>query len=163
LLFGILISGAFTWLFGRPDYHLGASGLIYAIFSFIFFKGIFTRYFRLVALSLAVILSYGGMMWYVFPGIDNEISWEGHLGGFIGGLLLAMLYKTPRYTEMLRYDWQQPDFDPSGDKFMQRFDDAGNFVNPPPPEPEPEVPQIEVRYHFVPARPDDHTKGQASG
>jgi hypothetical protein len=32
---------------------------------------------------------------------------------------------------VLKYDWEHPDFDPSEDKFMQRFDENGNFVNLP--------------------------------
>jgi hypothetical protein len=32
---------------------------------------------------------------------------------------------------VLKYDWEHPDFDPSEDKFMQRFDENGNFVNIP--------------------------------
>lgn len=138
LLFGILLSGIGTWLIGRESYHIGASGLIYVLFSFIFFKGIFTKYYRLVALSLTVIVVYGGMVWYVFPKVDEVISWEGHLAGFISGLLLAIVNKTPEYEyqKVIKYDWEQPDYDASQDKFMQRFDENGNFVNPPLPEPE---------------------------
>jgi membrane associated rhomboid family serine protease len=81
--FGIIISGIITWLIGRPSFHIGASGLIYVLFSFIFLKGLLTRYYRLIALSLAVIMIYGGMVWYVFPKVDNAISWEGHLGDLL--------------------------------------------------------------------------------
>src|SRR6187402_3664153 len=70
LVFGILLSGCLTWIIGRENYHIGASGLIYVLVSFIFFKGIQTGYYRLVALSLSVILLYGGMIWYVFPDVD---------------------------------------------------------------------------------------------
>ncbi|MXN91063.1 rhomboid family intramembrane serine protease [Flavobacterium sp. Sd200] len=137
--YGILLSGFITWLIGG-DYtnHIGASGLIYVLVSFIFFKGIQTRYFRLVALSLTVVVMYGGMIWYVFPGVEQGVSWEGHLGGFISGLLFSRLYETPDYEKDIVYDWQRPDFDPQQDAFMKRFDENGNFVNPPPPEPEPE-------------------------
>ena len=66
LVLGILISGMLTWLIGRPSYHIGASGLIYVLASFIFFKGIFTKHYRLVALSLLVVFIYGGLLWYIF-------------------------------------------------------------------------------------------------
>ena len=56
LFLGILFSGLGTWLLGRPSYHIGASGLIYALVSFIFFKGIFTKYYRLVALSFTIVI-----------------------------------------------------------------------------------------------------------
>jgi len=127
--YGILISGLITWIIGRENYHIGASGLIYVLVSFIFFKGIQTKYFRLVALSLAVVVVYGGMVWYVFPKVDETISWEGHLGGLITGFLLSLSYRTPEYKKVIKYDWEHPDFNPLEDKFMQRFDENGNFVN----------------------------------
>jgi membrane associated rhomboid family serine protease len=136
IFYGILISGFLTWLIGRGgSYHIGASGLIYVLVSFIFFKGIQTGYYRLVALSLTIVLLYGSMLWYVFPGVDEDISWEGHLGGFIAGLLFSKAYDTPEYKNThIVYDWQKPGFDPKTDPFMKRFDENGNFVNPPKPE-----------------------------
>lgn len=147
LVYGILLSGLITWIIGRSNYHIGASGLIYVLVSFIFFKGFFTKYYRLVALSFAVVVLYGGMVWYMFPDVDNTISWEGHLAGFITGLAFALYYKTPNYVEELKYDWQQPDFDPMQDPFMKRFDENGNFVNP------PKLGEIEVEYEEVVAQP----------
>lgn len=137
--YGILFSGLITWIIGRDNYHIGASGLVYVLVSFIFFKGIMTKYYRLVALSLAVIVVYGGMLWYVFPKVDETISWEGHLSGLIVGFGLALLYKTPEYQKVIKYNWEHPEFNPSEDKFMQRFDDNGNFVNIPKEESEPEA------------------------
>ncbi|MFA9186553.1 rhomboid family intramembrane serine protease [Flavobacterium sp. FBOR7N2.3] len=127
--YGILFSGILTWMIGRESYHIGASGLIYVLFAFIFFKGIMTQYYRLVALSLAIITVYGGMIWYVFPKVDDKISWEGHLAGFITGFVLALLYQTPEFKKVPKYEWEMPDYNPAEDKFMQRFDENGNFVN----------------------------------
>jgi membrane associated rhomboid family serine protease len=137
--FGILFSGLITWIIGRENYHIGASGLIYVLVSFIFFKGIQTRYYRLVALSLSVILLYGGMIWYVFPDVDKTISWEGHLAGFITGFGMSLFYKTPEYAKPIVYEWQKPDFNPDQDAFMKHFDENGNFVNTEVPEDELEV------------------------
>jgi membrane associated rhomboid family serine protease len=132
--YGILLSGIITWIIGRDSYHIGASGLIYVLVSFIFFKGIMTKYYRLVALSLLVILVYGSMIWYIFPNIKEDISWEGHLAGLISGFVFALHYKTPEYKKLIKYDWEHPDFNPNEDKFMQRFDENGNFVNLPKEE-----------------------------
>jgi len=138
IVYGILFSGLITWVIGRPNYHIGASGLIYVLVSFIFFKGIQTRYYRLVALSFSVILLYGGMIWYVFPEVDANISWEGHLAGFLTGFTLTLFYKTPEYAKPIVYDWQKPEFDPEQDAFMKHFDENGNFVNTELPEEETE-------------------------
>ncbi len=155
IVFGVLISGLVTWVIGRPNHHIGASGLVYAIVSFMFFKGLITKYYRLVALSLSVIMIYGGMIWYVFPHVDESISWEGHLGGFLAGLIFAFLLKTPQYKSLQKYEWEKPEFDAGEDKFLQRFDENGNFVNAPKPEPEIEL-QDEIlappliKYFYVP-------------
>ncbi len=129
-----MFTGILTWLIARESYHIGASGLIYALVSFIFFKGLRSQYYRLVALSLIIILVYGGMIWYVFPNVEEGISWEGHLAGLITGAIMAVYFKTPDYKEKLQFEWQKPDYNPEGDKFMERFDENGNFVNPPIPE-----------------------------
>ncbi|WP_428223350.1 rhomboid family intramembrane serine protease [Flavobacterium sp.] len=126
---GILLSGLGTWLIGRESYHIGASGLVYVLASFIFFKGIQTRYYRLVALSFTVILLYGGMFWYIFPSAEEHISWEAHLSGFVVGLLFSWLYDAPVYQKPLVYEWQQPYYDPKKDPFMRHFDEDGNFIS----------------------------------
>ena len=134
LLFGIIFSGLGTWLLGRPSYHIGASGLIYALVSFIFFKGIFTKYYRLVALSFTIVILYGGSVWYMFPNVKEGISWEGHLAGFLVGLALALVLKTPQFSKPIFYEWEKPDFNPELDPFMKNFDEKGNFNPPPKPE-----------------------------
>jgi membrane associated rhomboid family serine protease len=134
IAFGILFSGLLTWIIGRGNYHIGASSLIYVLVSFIFVKGLLTKYYRLVALSLTVIMLYGGMLWYVFPEVDDSISWEGHLAGLVTGIVLSFTFKTPEYNKIIKYDWEHPDYNPAEDKFMQRFDESGRFSNIPKEE-----------------------------
>ena len=131
VVFGILFSGLGTWLLGRPSYHIGASGLIYVLVSFIFFKGIFTKYYRLMAVSFLVVLLYGGMVWYMFPEVENGISWEGHLSGFVTGLAMALIIRTPQFGKPIMYNWEHPNFKPEEDPFIRNFDESGNF-NPTP-------------------------------
>ena len=153
--YGIVLSGFLTWVIGRESFHIGASGLIYVLVSFIFFKGLRTKYYRLVALSLFVIMIYGSMAWYIFPNIEEGISWEGHLAGLITGFAFAIGFKTPEYTKLIRYEWEKPEYNAENDKFMQRFNENGNFVNLPKPEPEilPELEDQEparYHYHYIP-------------
>ena len=128
IIWGILCSGFLTWIIGRPSYHLGASGLIYVLVSFIFFKGIQVSNYRFVALSLLVVFLYGSMIWYVFP-IDEKISWEGHLSGFIIGALFSLFFKAKSATKP-KFDWEHDDYEPINDPFMRQFDEKGNFIDP---------------------------------
>jgi len=61
-------SGFVTWIIGRDSYHVGASGLVFAILFFLFFSGIFRRYTPLVAVSLIVAFIYGGYLPYCRNG-----------------------------------------------------------------------------------------------
>lgn len=126
ILWGIILTGIITWLIGRPSYHIGASGLVYVLASFLFFKGIFSRYYRLVALSLSVVFVYGSLVWGLFPG-KVSMSWEGHLSGFIVGLGLALVYKTKTFSRA-KYEWEKEDYQAEEDEFMQLFDEDGNFI-----------------------------------
>jgi membrane associated rhomboid family serine protease len=143
LLIGFLLSGILTWLTGRPSYHIGASGIIYVLASFIFFKGIFAAHYRLVALSLIVVFLYGGLIWYIFP-VKDGISWEGHLSGFLTGLLLALLMKA-KTPQDPKYHWEREDYREEEDEFMKHFDNEGNFIEKLPED--DNLTKITYHYH----------------
>lgn len=89
-----LLTGLLVWMGGRDAYHIGASGLVYGLASFLFFSGIIRKYYRLVALSLLVVFLYGEMVWGIFPGIVSpNVSWESHMLGVFSGIILAILYR----------------------------------------------------------------------
>lgn len=144
LLIGALLTGVATWIIARPAWHIGASGVIYMLAAFLFFKGIFSRQFQLTALSLMVVFLYGGMLWYLFP-IDPKISWEGHLSGFFVGFTLSLVFwKNPIKNK--KYEWEKDDYDPDQDPFLQHFDDDGNFIeNIHQEEEKPEVSETSSR------------------
>ena len=126
IFLGIFLSGLLTWIIGRDSTHIGASGLIYVLISFIFFKGIISKNFNLMALSLIVVFIYGGTIWYIFPIKDN-ISWEGHLSGFIVGIILALLFKKNIPINKV-YKWENENYDTTDDPFLKQFDSDGNFI-----------------------------------
>ena len=105
-----IITGGLVWLSGREAYHIGASGLIYAFASFLFFSGVIKRNIQLGAVSLLVVFLYGGIVWGMFP-LKVEISWEAHLMGFVTGIVLAIYYKNdgPQRTVHLLEDDDEED------------------------------------------------------
>ncbi len=145
LLWGIFLSGLLTWVIGRPSFHIGASGIIYVLASFIFFKGIFSKYYRLVALSLIVVFIYGSLLWYIFP-VKDGISWEGHLGGFITGLLLAIFAKA-EIPSPKKFDWEKEDYNEEEDEFLQQFDENGNFIEKKDPK-DTENETVRITYYL---------------
>ncbi len=91
-----LVAGLGTWLFAPSlTVHIGASGVVFGYLGFLISRGYFERSFGAIALSLVVGLLYGGMIWGVLPG-QLGISWQGHLFGFLGGILAAQLLSEPR-------------------------------------------------------------------
>lgn len=99
-----LISGVMVWLMARPVYHLGSSGLIYGLVSFLFFSGVFRLDMRLLALSLLVVFMYGGLIWGVWP-TDAGISWETHLMGSMSGIFFAFYYRAEEVLPQLQPEY----------------------------------------------------------
>tara|TARA_B100000780_G_scaffold3056_1_gene2546 strand:+ start:74 stop:745 length:672 start_codon:yes stop_codon:yes gene_type:complete len=98
------ISGFLLWVIGRPSFHIGASGLIYALASFLLVSGIIRKNPRLTAVSMLVIFLYGSMIWGLLP-TKEPISWEGHLAGFIAGILVAIFYRNEG-PKTKKYQWE---------------------------------------------------------
>ena len=89
-----LFSGLFLWLIGRDSYHVGASGLIYALAFFLFFSGIFRRHVHLAAISAVIVFLYGSFVWGILPWQPKpEISWEGHLSGAFVGIIFSIILR----------------------------------------------------------------------
>jgi membrane associated rhomboid family serine protease len=116
-------SGLCVWLFARPGYHIGASGLIFALMAFVFTVGLLRWDRRAIALSLAVFLLYGGMIWGVLP-TDPRISFEYHFFGALIGVILAVALRRldPPPPEK-RYSWEEDE-----------TDDVWPFEEGPPPK-----------------------------
>jgi len=88
-----IFSGILVWIAGREAWHIGASGVVYGLASFLFFSGIIRKYYRLIALSLLIVFLYGSMVWGIFPGVYQNVSWEAHMLGFFSGIVLAVWFR----------------------------------------------------------------------
>jgi len=130
LIYGLLLTGFLTWLIGRPSLHIGASGVIYMLTAFLMFRGIISKQYQLTALSFGVIFLYGSFIWYIFP-TDPKISWEGHLSGFMVGVIFAFIFNKQSLPKK-KYAWQKEDYNPEDDPFMRNFDEDGNFIETDP-------------------------------
>ena len=98
------IAGFWLWIIGRPSFHIGASGIIYALASFLLVSGIVQKNPRLSAISMLVIFLYGSMIWGLLP-TKEPISWEGHLAGFLAGILVAIFYRKEG-PKRKKYQWE---------------------------------------------------------
>lgn len=87
-------SGLFVWVVASPTggYHIGMSSIIYALAAFLFVSGTLRKFKPLQGISLFVAFVYGSMIWGILP-LQERVSWEGHLGGMLTGIVLAILYR----------------------------------------------------------------------
>jgi len=109
LVVSYIVSGLLLWMIGRDSWHIGASGLIYSLAFFLFFSGIFRKHIPLIAISLVVALTYGSMIWHIFPWeLHDRISWEGHLAGGIIGLILSVIYRNKGPQKPIKI-WEEED------------------------------------------------------
>ena len=88
----MVVGGLGTWLFGATALHVGASGVIFGYLGFLLARYYFDRRLSSGLIALFVGCSYGSVLWGVLPSVPG-ISWEGHLFGFLSGILAARVIK----------------------------------------------------------------------
>lgn len=106
-----LVTGLWVWLFARgSSYHIGASGVVYALTAYHFVSGIIRKEPKLIAFTLLVTFLYGSFVWGIFPdfALKERISWESHLMGMIAGVVLAWAYKDVGPQRKI-YEWPEDD------------------------------------------------------
>ncbi|WP_159064956.1 rhomboid family intramembrane serine protease [Thaumasiovibrio subtropicus] len=80
-----LLTGLSVWLLARDAYHVGLSGVIYALWSYLLIYGVMRRSVKSMLISFLILIFYGSMVFGVFPG-QARISFESHLfGAIVGG------------------------------------------------------------------------------
>jgi membrane associated rhomboid family serine protease len=86
----MVVGGLGTWVFGVRGLHIGASGVIFGYLGFLLARYYFDRRLSSGLVALFVGGTYGSVLWGVLPSLPG-ISWEGHLFGFLSGILAAGL------------------------------------------------------------------------
>lgn len=101
--------GLFVWFIGSPSsYHVGASGIVYGLVTFVFFSGLLRKDKRSITLSFLVTFIYGGIIWGIFPTKEG-VSWEYHLFGAIVGIIMAFVNR--KKDPAPKYSWEEDDDD----------------------------------------------------
>jgi len=92
----VALGGLCVWAIGgSATVHIGASGLVFGLFGYLLLAGWFERRFATIAISVIVLLTYGGLLLGVLPG-QPGVSWESHLFGFLAGGLSARILARPK-------------------------------------------------------------------
>ncbi|WP_370465155.1 rhomboid family intramembrane serine protease [Luteimonas terricola] len=100
-------SGLGAWLLGAPgSWHLGASGVTHGLMFLVMALAVLRRDRAAIAATMIGFMFYGGMLLTVLPR-EPGVSWQSHLGGAIGGIVAAWLFRrfdpaAPRK----RYSWE---------------------------------------------------------
>jgi membrane associated rhomboid family serine protease len=89
---GAIVGAGVVWLLGAPNsVHIGASGLVFTYFGWLITRAVRERSILAIILGLLTLAIYGGVLWGLSP-FQVGISWQGHLGGLLGGLGAAVLW-----------------------------------------------------------------------
>ncbi|RZA14763.1 MAG: rhomboid family intramembrane serine protease [Lysobacteraceae bacterium] len=100
-------SGLGAWLLGEPgSHHLGASGLSHGLMFLVFVLGLLGRDRAAIAAGMLAFLFYGGMLMTILPQ-EAGMSWESHLGGALGGVVAAFLFRrSDPQPARKKYSWE---------------------------------------------------------
>ncbi len=108
MIWSFLITGMMGWIGSRTSYHIGASGWLYALASYLVFNGVFTKDNKTSVITLIVCLFYGSLIWGIFPMPESlRISWENHLFGALTGVFLAYQFPSIITKEQVKYSWDK--------------------------------------------------------
>jgi membrane associated rhomboid family serine protease len=101
------LTGFITWLIARPTMHVGASGVIFGMISFVLWSGIFRRNARSAVISFTILILFGGIFAGLLPGKEG-ISWESHLSGFLVGMFTAFIFRSSLEEEekIRKFKWE---------------------------------------------------------
>ena len=84
-----MLGGLLVWLLGRPSIHVGASGLIFGLWSYVLARAWFQRSLLSLLIAAAALLGYGGLVFGFLP--VPGISFESHIAGAVAGIVVGWI------------------------------------------------------------------------
>jgi membrane associated rhomboid family serine protease len=103
----LLTSGVAVWLTSPSDIDtVGASGVIFGWFGYVIVRGFFSRSKVDIVVGVLVMLYYLPIFTDLLPA--PHLSYQGHIGGFIGGILCGWLFRTQRDADRTKADAGRP-------------------------------------------------------
>lgn len=87
----IVLSGVLIWLFGRPGIHIGASALIMGYLGYIAVNIYVAPNVLSIIVGVVCLYYFGGLIINLLPSDNRQVSWEGHVCGFVAGVVAAVL------------------------------------------------------------------------
>lgn len=110
-------TGVWVWAFAREAYHIGASGIVYGLATFLLASGFISKNVKLIAASLIVVFMYGGLFYGINPNwVSPDVSWESHLIGSVTGVFMAVFFRKSYCKSPVDID-DDDDEDPKSDIF----------------------------------------------
>ncbi len=100
-----MMTGFWVWMAARDAYHIGASGLVYGLLTFILFSGFFRRDRQTLAISFILLVLYGGSFFYGIIPNNPGVSWESHLMGAIAGVFCAVYYRKYKISSEKQHNY----------------------------------------------------------
>jgi membrane associated rhomboid family serine protease len=93
-------SGLAVWLFQTgTELTVGASGLIFGYFGYVLVRGFFDRSLVDIGVGLVAGLLYWTILEVALPGTPG-VSWIGHVGGLVGGVIAAWVVRSPAMAQV---------------------------------------------------------------
>lgn len=90
---GVYAAAVPVWLFWPVGSH-GLSGINYGLLGYLLSIGWIEKRIPSLLLSLFCLLTYGGLLPALLPFLSPPgVSWIGHLSGFVGGVLAALVIR----------------------------------------------------------------------
>jgi len=101
-----ILEGLLVWLLARKGNHIGASGLIMALFGYFLYQGYYNPSIQTLVIAIVLLYYFGTLLLSIFPA-DMLTSYEGHFFGLISGVIIAH-YSYPDRILILAFDLSEP-------------------------------------------------------